>query len=180
MLRVCPKAGILDGSIAERRAMEQGNRNANEMTKEEGEMTVARIIATKGREVLTAQPHRTLKEVAEILSARDIGAVVVADVQGNVLGMLSERDIVRAVGRRGAKALDDAVSMHMTTSVVTATEDETVLATVEKMNAGHFRHVPVMKEGRLAGIISIGDVVKFRLAEMENEHSAMREYIASV
>ncbi len=82
-------------------------------------MTVARIIATKGREVLTAQPHRTLKEVAEILSARDIGAVVVADVQGNVLGMLSERDIVRAVGRRGAKALDDAISMHMTTRVVT-------------------------------------------------------------
>jgi CBS domain-containing protein len=148
--------------------------------KEEGEMTVARILATKGREVLTAQPHRTLKEVAEILAARDIGAVVVADVQGSVLGILSERDIVRAIGRRGAKALDDAVSMHMTTRVVTATEDETVLATVEKMNAGHFRHLPVMKEGRLAGIVSIGDVVKFRLAEMEHEHSAMREYIAAV
>jgi CBS domain-containing protein len=143
-------------------------------------MTVARIIATKGREVLTAQPHRTLNEVAEILSARDIGAVVVADVQGNVLGMLSERDIVRAIGRRGSKALDDAVSMHMTTHVVTTTEDETVLATVEKMNAGRFRHIPVMKDGRLAGIISIGDVIKFRLAEMEHEHSALREYIASV
>jgi CBS domain-containing protein len=154
--------------------------NAIVATKEEGEMTVARILATKGREVLTAQPHRTLKEIAEILAARGIGAVVIADVQGSVLGILSERDIVRAVGRRGAKALDDAASMHMTTQVVTATEDETVLATVEKMNAGRFRHVPVLKDGRLAGIVSIGDVVKYRLAEMEHEQSALREYIAAV
>ncbi len=140
-------------------------------------MTVARIIATKGREVLTAQPHRTLKEVAEILSARNIGAVVVADVHGNVRGILSEREIVGAIGRRGAEALDDAASMHMATHIVTTTEDETVLATAEKMNAGHFWHVPVLKEGRLAGIISIGDIVKYRLAEMEDEQSAMREYI---
>ncbi len=143
-------------------------------------MTVARILATKGREVLTAQPHRTLKEVAEILAARGVGAVVIADVQGSLLGILSERDIVRAVAQRGAKALDDAASMHMTTQVFTATEDATVLETVEKMTSGRFRHVPIMKNGRLAGIISIGDAVKFRLAEMENEHSAMREYIASV
>jgi CBS domain-containing protein len=157
-----------------------GMGSAKESKTEEGEMTVARILATKGREVLTAQPHRTLKEVAEILAARDIGAVVIADVQGSVLGILSERDIVRAVGRRGAKALDDAASMHMTTKVVTTREEETVLATVEKMNAGHFRHVPVMKDDRLIGIVSIGEVVKFRLAEMENEHSALREYIAAV
>lgn len=140
-------------------------------------MTVARIIAAKGREVATAQPHRTLKEVAEILSARNIGAVVIADIHGDVLGILSEREIVRAVGRCGAKALDDPASKHMTTRVVTTTEDETVLATAEKMNAGRFRHVPVLKEGRLAGIVSIGDVVKFRLSEMEDEQSAMREYI---
>jgi CBS domain-containing protein len=154
--------------------------SAKATPKEEGGMTVARILAIKGREVLTAQPHRTLKEIAEILAARDVGAVVIADVQGSVLGILSERDIVRAVGRRGAKALDDAASMHMTTQVVTTREEETVLATVEKMNAGHFRHVPVMKDGRLAGIVSIGDVVKFRLAEMEHEQSALREYIAAV
>jgi CBS domain-containing protein len=154
--------------------------NATLATKEEGEMTVARILATKGREVLTAQPHRTLKEVAEILAARGIGAVVIADVQGSVLGILSERDIVRAVGRRGAKALDDAASMHMTTQVVTTSEEETVLATAEKMNSGRFRHIPVLKDGRLAGIVSIGDVVKYRLAEMEHEQSALREYIAAV
>jgi CBS domain-containing protein len=155
-------------------------KNAETATEEEDEMTVARILATKGREVLTAQPHRTLKEAAEILTARGVGAVVIADVQGSVLGILSERDIVRAISLRGPKALDDAVSMHMTTQVVTTSEEETVLATVEKMNAGRFRHVPVMKNGRLAGIVSIGDVVKFRLAEMEHEHSALREYIASV
>jgi CBS domain-containing protein len=157
-----------------------GREMGNAKVEEEGEMTVARILATKGREVLTAQPHRTLKEVAEILAARDIGAVVIADAQGNVLGIVSERNIVRAVGSRGAKALDDAASMHMTTQVVTTTEDETVLATAEKMNAGRFRHIPVLKNGRLAGIVSIGDVVKFRLAEMEHEQSALREYIAAV
>lgn len=132
-------------------------------------MTVARIIATKGREVLTIQPHRTLKEVAEILSARNIGAVVVADVHGNVLGLLSEREIVRAVARAGAKSLDDVASKHMNTHVVTTTESETVLTTAEKMNATRSRHVPVLKEGRLAGIVSIGDVVKFRLTETDDQ-----------
>jgi CBS domain-containing protein len=141
-------------------------------------MTVARIIATKGREVLTIQPHRTLKEVAEILSARNIGAVVVADVHGNVLGMLSEREIVRAIGRCGAKVLNDVASMHMATSVVTTTEDETVLATTEKMNVSRCRHIPVLKEGRLAGIVSIGDVVKYRQDQLVDEGSAMREYIS--
>lgn len=143
-------------------------------------MTVARILAKKGREVATAQPHRTLKEVADVLAARNIGAVVIADVQGSVLGILSERDIVRAIGARGVAALDDAVSMHMTSKVVTAVEEDTVLAMVEKMNAGHFRHLPVLKDSKLAGIISIGDAVKFRLEEMEHEQSAMREYIASI
>ncbi|MGO9133859.1 MAG: CBS domain-containing protein [Methylovirgula sp.] len=143
-------------------------------------MTVARILSTKGREVATTQPHRTLKEVVDLLAARNIGAVVVSDVQGSVLGILSERDIVRAIGTRGVMALDDAVSMHMTTKVITAAEEDTVLATVEKMNIGRFRHLPVLSNGKLAGIISIGDVVKFRLEEMEHEQSAMREYIASV
>jgi CBS domain-containing protein len=154
--------------------------NADQAIKEEKEMTVARILATKGREVLTAQPHRTLMEVAEILAARGVGAVVIADVQGSVLGILSERDVVRAVGQRGTKALDDAASMHMTPHVVTTTEDETVMAMAEKMNNGRFRHIPVLKNGRLAGIVSIGDVVKFRLAEMEYEQSALREYIAAI
>src|SRR6185437_7815349 len=143
-------------------------------------MTVARILAKKGCEVATTQPHRTLREVANLLAARNIGAVVVADVQGRVLGILSERDIVRAVATRGGDSLDDAVSIYMTTRVITASEEDTVLATVEKMTSGRFRHLPVVKDGQLAGIVSIGDAVKFRLEEMEREQSAMREYIASV
>jgi CBS domain-containing protein len=141
-------------------------------------MTVARILAVKGTEVVTTQPHRTLSEVAELLASRDIGAIIVSDIQGTVLGILSERDIVRAIGRRGAEALGDAVSAHMTSKVVTTTEDESIHATMEKMNLGRFRHLPVIKDGKLGGILSIGDVVKYRLAEMEHEHSAMREYIA--
>jgi CBS domain-containing protein len=142
-------------------------------------MTVARILAVKGSDVVTSQPHRTLGEIAEILASRNIGAIVVADIQGSVLGILSERDIVRAIGQRGAEALGDAVSAHMTSKVVTTTDDESIHATMEKMNLGRFRHLPVIKNGKLAGILSIGDVVKYRLAEMEHEHSAMREYIAT-
>ncbi|MDR3408727.1 MAG: CBS domain-containing protein [Methylovirgula sp.] len=143
-------------------------------------MTIARILATKGREVITAQPHRTLLEICEILASRRIGAVVIVDARGKMLGILSERDIVRAIGERGAQALDDPASSHMTTEVVTIAEEETLLATVERMNIGRFRHMPIMKDGRLNGLISIGDVVKFRLAEMEREQSALREYIATV
>jgi CBS domain-containing protein len=143
-------------------------------------MTIARILATKGREVVTAQPHRTLLEIAEILASRRIGAVVITDANRRVLGILSERDIVRAIGQRGAHALDDPASTHMTADVITCTEQETLLATVEKMNRGRFRHMPIVKNGQLDGLISIGDVVKYRLAEMENEQSALREYIATV
>jgi CBS domain-containing protein len=142
-------------------------------------MTVARILATKGREVTTTQPHRTLREAAEVLAARGIGALVVADVQGTVHGILSERDIVRAIGKFGPVALDAAVSVYMTSRVVTTLETESVHATMEKMNNGRFRHLPVIKDGRLAGIVSIGDVVRYRLAEMEHEQSALREYIAT-
>jgi CBS domain-containing protein len=142
-------------------------------------MTVARIIATKGRDVVTTQPHRTLKEVIDVLAARGIGAVVVTDARGTVHGILSERDIVRAIGQGGPEALGDSVSMHMTARVITTTEDESVHSTMEKMNHGRFRHMPVVKDGKLAGIVSIGDVVKYRLAVIEHEHSALREYIAT-
>ncbi len=142
-------------------------------------MSVAQILAVKGRDVVTTQPHRTLNEIAEILLARNIGAVVIADVQGNVLGILSERDIVRAIGRSGADALQDAASAHMTSDLVTTSDEETVDSTMGKMNLRRCRHLPVLKNGKLDGILSIGDVIKFRLAEMEHEHSAMRDYIAT-
>jgi CBS domain-containing protein len=142
-------------------------------------MTVARIIASKGRDVVTTQPHRTLGEVTAVLAQRNIGAVVVTDAAGHVLGILSERDIVRAVGQRGAAALEDAVTMHMTARVMTAHEAESVEDIVTRMTSGRFRHLPVVADGQLAGIVSIGDAVKYRLDEIEHEHSALRDYIAS-
>jgi CBS domain-containing protein len=142
-------------------------------------MTVARILSSKGREVITTQPHKTLNEIAELLNSRRIGAVIVADSHNPILGIISERDIVRAIAQKGPASLNDAVSLHMTTKVVTTAEDESVHATVEKMTAGRFRHLPVVDDGKLTGIVSIGDVVKYRLAEVEHEHSAMRDYIAT-
>jgi CBS domain-containing protein len=142
-------------------------------------MSVAQILAVKGRDVVTTLPDQTLCEIAKTLLARNIGAVVIADVQGKVLGILSERDIVRAIGRSGAAALGDAASAHMTSDLITTSDAETVDEIMGKMNLRRCRHLPVLKEGKLDGILSIGDVIKFRLAEMEHEHLAMRDYIAT-
>ena len=143
-------------------------------------MTIARILAAKGGDVVTTQPHRTLAEVAEVLVAKNIGAVVVvADVQGIVIGILSERDIVRAVAKRGTAVFNDAVSMHMTAEVITTSEDERVHVAMEKMTNGRFRHLPVIRHERLVGLVSIGDLVKHQLAEYEYEQKVTREYIAT-
>jgi CBS domain-containing protein len=119
-----------------------------------------------------------LAAIVEVLVAQNIGAVIITDVQGNVLGLLSERDIVRAISKRGTAALTDAVTMHMT-KVVTTSEDESIHGAMEKMTNERFRHLPVMSDERLVGLVSIGDLVKYRLAECEYEHKAMREYIAT-
>src|ERR1700730_383439 len=123
-------------------------------------MTIARILAAKGRDVVTTQPHRTLAEVAEVLVAKNIGAVVVADVQGSVIGILSERDIVRAVAKRGTAVFNDAVSKRMTAVVITTSEVERVHVAMEKMTNGWFRHLPVIRHDNLIGLVSIGDLVK--------------------
>lgn len=141
-------------------------------------MTIACILAAKGRDVVTIQPHRTLAEVAEVLIAKNIGSVVVTDAEGQVLGIMSERDIVRAISQKGAAALAGAVTAYMT-KVVTTSEDESILTAMEKMTKERFRHLPVMTQGRLAGIVSIGDLINFRITECEYEHGALREYIAS-
>lgn len=141
-------------------------------------MTVARILAVKGRDVVTAQPHRTLAEAAEILMAANVGAAVIADAQGRVIGILWERDIVHAIGKGGAAALNDAVSKHMTAPVVTTDEDECLDMIMEKMTIRRCRHLPVVVDEKLVGIVSIGDVVKYRLEQIEHEYQAMREYIA--
>jgi CBS domain-containing protein len=142
-------------------------------------MTVSRILAAKGRDVITTQPRRTLGEASEILVAKNIGAVVVADDQGSVDGILSERDILRAFVKHGAVVFKHPVSAHMTTPFVSTTEDESVQTVMEKMTNERSRHIPVIKNGNLVGLVSIGDIIKYRLGECEYEHKAMREYIAS-
>jgi CBS domain-containing protein len=140
-------------------------------------MTVSRIISAKGRDVSTVQPHRTLAQVAATLVERKIGAVVVTGADGGIKGILSERDIVRAVAKAGASALEEPVSRHMTQHVVTCHESDLIVEVMEEMTRGRFRHMPVVNDGKLAGIISIGDVVKHRIAETEAESQLMRDYI---
>ncbi len=142
-------------------------------------MSVAFILATKGHDVATTQPHRTMQEAAALLADKGIGALIITGGDGDVLGVLSERDIVRSVGRHGADALQDPVSKHMTAKVATASMAESMESVMERMTNGRFRHLPVLENGRLAGVISIGDVVKNRLEGLESEHRAMREYIAT-
>src|SRR5271170_1878701 len=106
-------------------------------------MTVARILADKGRDVFTTQPHRTLREVVELLASKGVGAAVVSDASLSVLGILSERDVVRVIAKYGASALDDQVSRHMTPKVITVTRDSTIDRVMQTMTEGRFRHLPV-------------------------------------
>ena len=142
-------------------------------------MTVARILADKGRDVFTTQPHRTLREVVELLASKGVGAVVVSDASLSVLGILSERDVVRVIAKRGASALDEPVSHYMTPKVITVTRDDTIEHVMHTMTQGRFRHLPVVEEGCLVGIISIGDVVKRHVDAIDSERQALREYIAT-
>ena len=142
-------------------------------------MSVARILASKGKAVHTIAPHRTLLEAARSLGEKRIGALVVTGADGQVLGILSERDIARALVA-GAGALEDAVSKHMTEDVVMCRPSTSLHELMEQMTLGRFRHVPVLDGGgQLAGLVSIGDAVKLRLAEMEADSRAMRDYIAT-
>ena len=142
-------------------------------------MNVEHILSEKGREVVTIAPHLTLAEAARTLSRHRIGAVVVSDPGQPVLGILSERDIVRALAANGAAALEEPVSRYMTAKVVTCTARSAINDLMEAMTMGKFRHVPIVENGRLVGIVSIGDIVKFRVAEIERESEALREYIAT-
>ncbi|RDJ27466.1 CBS domain-containing protein [Bosea caraganae] len=141
-------------------------------------MNVAQILGGKGRDVISVPPHRTLAEAIRTLGEKRIGAVVVTGADGNLLGILSERDIIRAMAEGGPAALEHPVSRVMTGKVVTCRSDTSADELMEIMTVGRFRHVPVVEGGRIIGIVSIGDVVKHRVAEIEAESRAMRDYIA--
>jgi CBS domain-containing protein len=140
-------------------------------------MTVSIILAGKGRDVVTIEPNASLAKAVELLAEKRIGAVVIVGADHRIVGILSERDIVRALAEQGRKALDEPVSAAMTRKVSTCHERETISSIMERMTLGKFRHVPVVDQGRLAGIISIGDVVKHRIGEVERDSAAMRDYI---
>lgn len=140
-------------------------------------MHVAQILKEKGRAVETIGPEATLGDVVRLLAQRRIGAVVVATPSIPVAGIVSERDVVRLIGQQGAGALGLAVGDVMTRPVRTCHETDSIDTLMSVMTANRFRHLPVVEQGRLVGIVSIGDVVKNRVAEVESEASAMRDYI---
>ena len=140
-------------------------------------MTVKEILSRKGSDVVTADPNATLSDAVQLLAARRIGAVVITGADRRIVGILSERDIVRTLAEKGAKALESPIGEVMTRKVITCGAGETVPEIMERMTVGKFRHVPVVEQGRLAGIISIGDVVKSRVQQMEQESAALQEYI---
>ena len=140
-------------------------------------MTVRAILAAKGGTVATIEPTTNVAAAAKILAERRIGALVVTGAEGRVIGIVSERDIVQALAGRGSAALDLPLTEIMTRKVATCSHSDTISSIMGLMTEGKFRHVPVVEQGRLAGIVSIGDVVKHRLEEMEREQTAMRDYI---
>jgi CBS domain-containing protein len=142
-------------------------------------MTVAWILKDKGRNVLSVLPGTSVNEAVTVLAKNRIGAVVVADEQHRVVGIVSERDIVRILATQGAAALEEPVSEHMTRPVVTCSEHHSIDWLMEEMTSRRFRHLPVTDQGRLAGIVSIGDVVKIKLALAESEAAQMRQYFVA-
>lgn len=142
-------------------------------------MNVAAILKGKGRAVATARPETTLQAVTEKLTAKRIGALVIVGSSGQVAGIISERDIIRAIAENGAECLQRPVSEFMTREVVICSEADTLEELMAIMTAGRFRHIPVVEDGALVGIVSIGDVVKRKIEETEQEALALKEYIAS-
>jgi len=140
-------------------------------------MNVQSILETKGRDVVSIAPTATLQSAVHRLAEHRIGALLVLGPDHRVVGIVSERDIVRVLAERGAAVLSEPLSTVMTRTVVTCTRSDTIGDIMERMTTGKFRHVPVLDQDRVVGVVSIGDVVKLRLREMEDESSALRDYI---
>jgi CBS domain-containing protein len=142
-------------------------------------VNIGQILKAKGRAVTTARPDATLLEIARKLAQKRIGAIVIVGDNGEVVGMLSERDMIRAIAEHGEKALKLTASDFMTRTVISCQETNTIEEIMGMMNQGRFRHVPVLEDGALVGIISIGDLVKNHIAEVEMEVTAMRDYFVT-
>lgn len=139
-------------------------------------MTVAHILQDKGRDIITIEADKSLADVSALLVEKKIGAVLIMEDQA-IAGIVSERDVVRSLAAHGATALDLKAADVMTRQVITCTPADPIADVMAQMTRGRFRHVPVLENGVLVGLISIGDVVKHRIAETEQEAEALRDYI---
>ncbi len=141
-------------------------------------MSVADILAAKGNEVISVAEPSTLHEVTTVLAKHKIGAVIVLEDNGDVCGIASERDIVRQIAANGPEALGDRIDSCMTRNVIFCEKRDSIDTILEKMTKGRFRHLPVMEDGSLVGFISIGDVVKLKIAQTERDAEELKRYIA--
>jgi CBS domain-containing protein len=146
---------------------------------EEDAMTVKAILERKGHDVVTLGPNEKVGDAVRILAGKRIGALVITNGDNKIVGILSERDVVRVMATDGAAALDMPVRSVMTPKVKICNENHTVNEVMEIMTQGRFRHLPVEKNGMLDGIVSIGDVVKRRIEEVEREAEEIKQYIAT-
>ena len=141
-------------------------------------MNVATILKQKGRDVFTTTSDKSLLDIAKLLAQHGIGCIVIVGDDDKIAGIVSERDLMRAIGQGGPKVLEQPVSDFMTKTVVTAREADTINRLMAEMTTRRFRHMPVVEKDRLIGLVSIGDLVKIQISEMDMEAAATREYTA--
>jgi CBS domain-containing protein len=141
-------------------------------------MNAATILKQKGSGVFTTTGNKSLLDIAKLLAQHSIGCIVIVGDDDKIVGIVSERDLMRAIGQGGAKVLEEPVSDFMTEKVVTAREADTFHRLMSEMTTRRCRHMPVMEKNRLIGLVSIGDLVKIQIAEIEMEAAATREYTA--
>ena len=141
-------------------------------------MTVSALLSNKPAKTISLPPSATLADICKTLAKNRIGTVLIVD-DGHLCGIVSERDVVRIIAASGPEALGNAAEDCMTRKLVTCTRSDTVAMLMEKMTTGRFRHIPVVENDELLGIVSIGDVVKYRIAEIEREAQEIRDYIAT-
>lgn len=142
-------------------------------------MTVQSILDSKGGDIVSVSPYESVTSLIQTLCAAKVGAAIVLDDSGRLVGIVSERDVVRVLGKSGPLGLDQPVSSVMTREVKTCTPADTVDTLMQEMTRGRFRHMPVLSEGRVVGVVSIGDVVKRRLGDLEFEAQQLKQYIAA-
>jgi CBS domain-containing protein len=141
-------------------------------------MNAATILKFKGSGVVTSSANKSLLDIAKLLTQHGIGCIVIVGNDDKIVGIVSERDLMRAIGQAGPKVLEEPVSNFMTKTVVTAREGDSNNRLMSEMTTGRFRHMPVLEGDRLVGLVAIGDLVKIQIADIEMEAAATRQYTA--